>query len=292
MIQSMTGFGRGEYAAGNRQISVEVKTINHRYSEFNIKLPRKYAALEDRIRQRLSGAISRGKAEVFIKAEDREGSEREMYIDKTLAARYHEKIQDLAGMLDLPMDLGVTQLVNLPGVMNIEDAAEELDEAWLQLEKPLKEALEHLLDMRRKEGQRLAGDFLTRLDYLEKLRGQLSAKAPLVVEVYRQKLAGRIAELLGQQPVDEGRLVQEVAMFADRASVDEELVRLDSHFKQFRSLIAEDQPVGRKLDFLCQEMNREINTVGSKANDLEMTKIVVEMKSELEKLREQVQNIE
>lgn len=292
MIQSMTGFGRGEYTAGARQISVEIKSINHRYSEFSIKLPRKYAALEERTRQRLAKAISRGKVDVFIKTEDREGSEREMNIDKGLAAKYHEKIQDLALTLDLPMDLGVSQLIGMPGVMSIDEAAEEIEEVWAQLEKPLEEALEHLLAMRTSEGGRLAGDFLARLDYLEELRARLLAKSPLVVENYRQKLANRIADLLGQQPVDESRLVQEVAMFADRASVDEELVRLDSHFKQFQELVQADQPVGRKLDFLCQEMNREINTTGSKANDLEMTKIVVEMKSELEKLREQVQNIE
>lgn len=292
MIQSMTGFGRGEYTAGARQISVEIKSINHRYSEFSIKLPRKYAALEERTRLRLAKVISRGKVDVFIKTEDREGSEREMNIDKGLAAKYHEKIQDLALTLDLPMDLGVSQLIGMPGVMSIDEAAEEIEEVWAQLEKPLEEALEHLLAMRTSEGGRLAGDFLARLDYLEELRARLLAKSPLVVENYRQKLANRIADLLGQQPVDESRLVQEVAMFADRASVDEELVRLDSHFKQFRELVQADQPVGRKLDFLCQEMNREINTTGSKANDLEMTKIVVEMKSELEKLREQVQNIE
>ena len=250
MIQSMTGFGRGEYTAGARQISVEIKSINHRYSEFSIKLPRKYAALEERTRQRLAKVISRGKVDVFIKTEDREGSEREMNIDKGLAAKYHEKIQDLALTLDLPMDLGVSQLIGMPGVMSIDEAAEEIEEVWAQLEKPLEEALEHLLAMRTSEGGRLAGDFLARLDYLEELRARLLAKSPLVVENYRQKLANRIADLLGQQPVDESRLVQEVAMFADRASVDEELVRLDSHFKQFRELVQADQPVGRKLDFL------------------------------------------
>ena len=292
MIQSMTGFGRSEFFAGTRQITVEIKSINHRYSEFSIKLPRKYAPLEERVRQRLAKAVSRGKVDVFIKAEEREGSEQEMNIDKALAAKYHEKIQELSRLLELPMDLSVTRLIELPGVMRIQEAAEEPEEVWQQLSVPLEEALAHLLEMRQREGEGLAKDFFARLDYLEELRDRLLARAPLVVEQYRQKLSARIAELMGQLPVEENRLVQEVAMFADRASVDEELVRLESHFRQFGLLLGETQPVGRKLDFLCQEMNREINTTGSKANDLEMTKIVVEMKSELEKLREQVQNIQ
>lgn len=292
MIQSMTGFGRGEVTAGGRQITVEIKSINHRYCEVQVKLPKKYNALEDKLRQYLTGALSRGKIDLFIKTEDREGSSQEMRIDKGLALKYHNEIRDLAASLSIPMNLGVAELIALPGIMAIEDATEEMDEVWQALQSSLEKALNHLIAMRQAEGARIAADFFQRLSYLEELRGQLLAFAPAVVENYRQRLTTRISELLGQQPLDENRLVQEIAMFADRASVDEELVRLDSHFRQFRELLDSGQPVGRKLDFLCQEMNREINTVGSKANDLAMTKIVVEVKSELEKLREQVQNIE
>lgn len=292
MIQSMTGFGRGEVTAGGRQITVEIKSINHRYCEIQVKLPKKYNALEDKLRQYLTGALSRGKIDLFIKMEDREGSGQEMRIDKGLALKYHNEIRDLAASLSIPMNLGVAELIALPGIMAIEEATEEMEEVWQILQAPLNGALGHLIEMRQAEGARIASDFFQRLSYLEELRGQLLAFAPAVVENYRQRLTTRISELLGQQPLDENRLVQEIAMFADRASVDEELVRLDSHFHQFRELLESGQPVGRKLDFLCQEMNREINTVGSKANDLAMTKIVVEVKSELEKLREQVQNIE
>ncbi|MEL7622739.1 MAG: YicC/YloC family endoribonuclease [Clostridiales bacterium] len=292
MIQSMTGFGRGEVTAGGRQITVEIKSINHRYCEIQVKLPKKYNPLEDKLRQYLTGALSRGKIDLFIKMEDREGSSQEMRIDKGLALKYHNEIRDLAATLSIPMNLGVAELIALPGIMAIEDATEEMEEVWQILQAPLDGALNHLIEMRQAEGARIASDFFQRLSYLEELRSQLLAFAPAVVENYRQRLTTRISELLGQQPLDENRLIQEIAMFADRASVDEELVRLDSHFRQFRELLDSGQPVGRKLDFLCQEMNREINTVGSKANDLAMTKIVVEVKSELEKLREQVQNIE
>ncbi len=292
MIQSMTGFGRGEIAAGGRQITVEIKSINHRYCEIQVKLPRKYNILEDKLRQYLAGALSRGKIDLFIKMEDREGSSQEMRIDKGLALKYHNEIRDLAASLNIPMNLGVAELAAMPGIMAIEEAAEEMEEVWQLLQTPVDGALSHLIEMRKAEGARIAADFFQRLSYLEELRRQLLEFAPAVVENYRQRLTARISELLGQQPLDENRLVQEIAMFADRASVDEELVRLDSHFRQFRELLESSQPVGRKLDFLCQEMNREINTVGSKANDLAMTKIVVEVKSELEKLREQVQNIE
>ena len=314
MIQSMTGFGRGESVAGNRRIAVEIKAVNHRYSEVQIRLPRRYNALEERLRQQLAASLPRGKADMFIKAENTEAagasgavgaengaigdggdggaSDADVRIDKALALKYHSKVRDLAETLQIPMDFGLTELLALPGVLTVEETAEDMEEAWAMLAEPVEAAIGHVLAMRRAEGGRLAADFLQRLECLEGLRQSLLGYAADVVENYRQRLAARIAELMGKAPVDENRLVQEVAMFADRAGVDEELVRLDSHFRQFRELMDADEPVGRKLDFLCQEMHREINTVGSKANDLAMTKVVVEMKGELEKLREQVQNVQ
>jgi uncharacterized protein (TIGR00255 family) len=287
----MTGFGRSESEDGGPRLTVEIKAINHRYSELQLKLPKRYGALEERLRRRLADALGRGKVEIFVKIEEREGDGKEMRVDNLLALKYHNKIRDLARSLDIPLNLGVAELLALPGVMTIDETEEEIELAWRRLEPPTERALAQILAMRRTEGDRLAEDFARRLVYLEELRRRLLTFAPASVENYRQRLRGRLAELLTQQPVDESRLAQEVAMFADRVGVDEELVRLDSHIRQFQGLLAGEGQVGRKLDFLCQEMNREINTVGSKAHDLGMTRIVIEMKNELEKLREQVQNI-
>ncbi|MCL1849580.1 MAG: YicC family protein [Clostridiales bacterium] len=290
MIQSMTGYGRSAAGAEAIQITAEIKAVNHRYCEVQIRLPKKYAPLEDRLRQHVADQLDRGKADLYIKIENNaEGLA--LRVDDHLAGMYHSEIRALAERLGIPMNYGVAELVALPGVINVQEQEEELEEAWVALVSPVDDALAHLLEMRKAEGGRLAADFIHRLEYLERLRQELLGAAPLVVENYRKRLFSRVEELMGQHPVDENRLVQEVAMFADRAGVDEELVRLDSHLKQFRELIDADEPVGRKLDFLCQEIHREINTTGSKANDLTMTKVVVEMKSELEKLREQVQNI-
>jgi uncharacterized protein (TIGR00255 family) len=287
----MTGFGRGESAQGSVRIAAEIKTVNHRYSEITVKIPKRFIQLEDRIRQHLAASINRGKVDIYIKAEYGDDGQ-DVRIDNSLALKYHMKIQDLADSLGIPMDLGVAELITIPGILTIEDSPVELDEIWEVLKPPIDSALAQVLNMRNAEGMRLANDFIARLEYMETLRKNLLDYSPGVVEKYRQRLTARITELMGQIPVDENRLIQEVAMFADRSGVDEELVRLDSHFRQFWELISSDQPVGRQLDFLCQEMNREINTIGSKANDISMTKTVVELKGEVEKLREQAQNIQ
>ena len=292
MIQSMTGFGRGEYIMGGKKAITEIKSVNHRYAEIQVRLPRRYSAFEERLKQYIAASLSRGKVDVFIKSEDVESAGQDIRIDKALALKYHDTIRNLAETLDMPMNLAISELIQLPGVLSVEETDEEQEAAWTLLVTAADIALSHVLEMRRAEGGRLAEDFIKRLDYLGGLRLSLMEYAGGVVENYRQRLETRITELMGKQPVDEARLAQEVAMFADKAGVDEELVRLESHFTQFKELLGDDQPVGRKLDFLCQEINREVNTIGSKANDLSMTKIVVEMKSELEKLREQVQNIQ
>ena len=291
MIQSMTGYGRGVSRSDAGQVTAEMKAVNHRYCELQSRCPRRFAPLEERLRSYLTEALGRGKIDLYIKTEQGEESGADLHINKALARRYREEIRNLAEELDLAMDFGVSGLIAIPGVLSTEEREEAPEELWLVLREAVDGALAQLTDMRKAEGERLALDFSARLDGLETLRAELLAHSDTVVEHYRQRLTARIGELMGQQPVDENRLVQEVAMFADRACIDEELVRLDSHFRQFRALLASDEPVGRKLDFLCQEIHREVNTVGSKANDSAMTKIVVEMKSEVEKLREQVQNV-
>jgi len=288
----MTGFGRGEEVYGNRTVSVEIKTINSRYSEYNIRMPRKYSALEESIKKRIAKDISRGKIDVYIQFVDSASENMAMNLDSQLAARYYEQIKELSEKLDIPMDLGVSKLIELSGVMTIIEDNEELDEILNQIMKPLDTALLHLVEMRKNEGKGLAADFVTRLDYMNDQRLKLLELSAGAVDEYREKLHQKVSELLADASIDEARILEEVAIYADHSCVDEELVRLDSHFKQFKNLISENQPVGRKLDFLCQEINREINTTGSKCGVLEMTQIVVEMKSELEKLREQVQNIE
>lgn len=275
-----------------KQVTVEIKSVNHRYNEIQVKMPRKYTYLEDKARRYVAGALSRGKVDVFIKVEGRSDSDKAMNIDKQMAVKYHSKILDLAEELNIPMDLGISALIQMPGVMAIDESDEEMEAVWAEMKPGIDDAMTQLLAMRQIEGEKLAADFKERLDYLETLRRQLLERSPAVVDNYRERLRSRIKELLEDDAVDENRIAVETALFADRASINEELVRLDSHIHQFHSMLKDKQAVGRKLDFLCQEMNREVNTTGSKANDLEITHIVVEMKSELEKLREQVQNVE
>lgn len=275
-----------------KQVTVEIKSVNHRYNEIQVKMPRKYTYLEDKARRYVAGALSRGKVDVFIKVEGRSDSDKAMNIDKQMAVKYHNKILDLAEELNIPMDLGISALIQMPGVMAIDESDEEMEAVWAEMKPGIDDAMTQLLAMRQIEGEKLAADFKERLDYLETLRRQLLERSPAVVDNYRERLRSRIKELLEDDAVDENRIAVETALFADRASINEELVRLDSHIHQFHSMLKDKQAVGRKLDFLCQEMNREVNTTGSKANDLEITHIVVEMKSELEKLREQVQNVE
>jgi len=291
LIQSMTGYGRGVSRSDGGAVTAEMKAVNHRYCEVQSRCPRRFSPLEERLRSYLTETLGRGKIDLYIKVEQGEDAGADLRINKDLARRYREEIRDLAEDLDLAMDFGVSGLIALPGVLSAAEREEAPEAAWLVLREAVDDALSQLTEMRVAEGKRLALDFCDKLELLESLRTDLLGYAGAVVDNYRQRLAARIGELMGQQPVDENRIIQEVAMIADRAGVDEELVRLDSHFRQFRALLEAEEPVGRKLDFLCQEINREVNTVGSKANDLSMTKIVVEMKSEVEKLREQVQNV-
>ena len=274
-----------------KQVTVEIKSVNHRYNEIQVKMPRKYTYLEDKARRYVAGALSRGKVDVFIKVTAAD-TDKAMNLDKQMAVKYHSKILDLAEELNIPMDLGISALIQMPGVMAIDESDEEMEAVWAEMKPGIDDAMTQLLAMRQIEGEKLAADFKERLDYLETLRKQLLERSPAVVVNYRERLRSRIKELLEDDAVDENRIAVETALFADRASINEELVRLDSHIHQFLIMIKDKQAVGRKLDFLCQEMNREVNTTGSKANDLEITHIVVEMKSELEKLREQVQNVE
>lgn len=293
MIKSMTGFGRSQINENGYNMICELKGVNHRYFDPHIRISRRYLSLEDRVKEKLKQNINRGRIEISISIEKTEEYERNIEVDKGLAMAYHKSLKDLAEYLDISADIRLIDLFRLPDVYSLQEVEEDLDLTWEVLEKCLQEALDKLVDMRVKEGQNLMRDMLTRNDFILERVEQLEQRSPVVAEEYQEKLRSRITEIISLPAVDEARILQEAAIFADRASITEEIIRLKSHIKQFNDILNHgDDAVGRKCDFLVQEMFREINTVASKANDIEMSQIVVDVKAELEKIREQLQNIE
>lgn len=292
MIKSMTGFGRGENSQDGKEFTVEIKTVNHRYSDIFIKMPRQIGFLEDKVRELVGKAVSRGKIDVYITYHDYSDDARVVTLDEGLAKTYISATESLRDKFLLKDDITVSLISRFPDVLKVEQAQEDEELLWSVLKTALTKALDSLIEMREIEGEGLRNVLLERADFIDSIVAEIAKRAPEVPKEYKLKLEVRIKELLDQQTVDENRLATEVALFADRCSIDEELVRLASHIEQLREALSIDQPVGRKLDFLVQEMNREINTIGSKANDLSITKNVVEVKSEIEKIREQIQNIE
>jgi uncharacterized protein (TIGR00255 family) len=292
MIKSMTGFGRGEFAQGGKEFTVEIKTVNHRYSDVFIKMPRQMGFLEDKVRELVSKGISRGKIDVFITYYNYSDDSKSVIFDEVLAKTYISAVEALRDKFALSDDISVSLIAKFPDVLKVEQNEEDEELLWSILKIAVKNALSSLVKMRENEGEGLKNVLLDRASYIEGIISEISQRAPEVPKEYKNKLETRIKELLDQQTIDENRIAMEVAVFADRCSIDEELVRLASHIGQMREALLIDQPVGRKLDFLIQEMNREINTIGSKANDLTITRNVVEIKSEIEKVREQIQNIE
>lgn len=292
MIKSMTGFGRGENSQDGMEFTVEIKTVNHRYSDIFVRMPRQIGFLEDKVRDLVGKAISRGKIDVYITYFNYGDDAKLVTMDEGLAKTYISAAESLRDKFHLKDDITVSLIARYPDVLKVEQAKEDEDLLWAMLKVATEKALETLIIMRQTEGEGLKYVLLDRADYVESIVAEIEKRAPEIPKEYKLKLTARIKDLLDQQPLDENRLATEVAVFADRCSIDEELVRLASHIGQLREALSMDQPVGRKLDFLVQEMNREINTIGSKANDLSITKNVVEIKSEIEKIREQIQNIE
>lgn len=293
MVRSMTGFGRGTYAEHGKEFTVEIKSVNHRYVDFYIKLPRQIAYLEERVREVAAKSIFRGKVDIFISFEDRSEDSRSVMLDEALAGAYIQAVEKLRDKYGLKDDLSLSFVSRFPDVLRIEKNEDDEEQLWGILSKALEAGVASLVQMREKEGNELRSSLLQKADYMEKIISQIANRSPEVVIEYKQKLENRIKELLNQQTIDENRIAMEVAIFADRCSIDEELVRLGSHLIQLRDILSiNKQPVGRKLDFLVQEINREINTIGSKSNDIEITKFVLELKSETEKIREQIQNME
>ncbi len=292
MIKSMTGFGRGEFQDEGKLILAEIKTVNHRYSDIFVKMPRQIACLEDKVRSEISKVISRGKIDVFISLEDHSDDSKTVVIDEPLAKAYLDAVVLLKDKYELNDDISASLIAKFPDVLKIEKVEQDSEAIWNILKVSLNNALNELVKMRQIEGESLKNDLLEKLIFIENVLNDIKLRAPEITKEYKQKLESRIKELTEQQTIDENRIATEVAIFADRCSIDEEVQRLASHIKQMRETLDLSVPVGRKLDFLVQEMNREINTIGSKANDLAITKNVIDLKSELEKIREQIQNIE
>ena len=292
MIKSMTGYGRNECAVHGRTLTVEVKSVNNRYLDCNVRLPRVYSCAEDGIQRRVKNTISRGKVDVYINVEHTSEAAVSVTLNQSVAAGYLTAIRSMAEHFQLPGEVTVGLLSRFPDVFQVDKVPEDLEELTADLHQVTEAALTDFDAMRAREGDKLAEDLLSRLETLEQYTGQVEERSPQTVAAYRDKLTAKLREVLEDRQLDEGRILTEAAIFADKVAVDEETVRLRSHLDQFRTMLAEGSPVGRKLDFLIQEMNRETNTIGSKCNDLEISTIVVNMKAEIEKIREQVQNIE
>lgn len=292
MVRSMTGYGRCERELGSLNVVVEIKSVNHRYFEFSAKLPRTCGFLEDRLKSFCNRRIARGKVECFVAVENLEDGGARVLVDHALAAGYVRALDELSERYALEGRLTAVELAGFPDVLVAHKAPENEDSIWAAVESVAGEALESLLQMREAEGGRLRQDILARADAILACVEFIEERSPQTVLEYREKLKQRIRELLQDAAVDEQRLLTEAAVFADRIAVDEETVRLRSHLAQLRELLKAGGAVGRKLDFLVQELNREANTVGSKAQDAEIIKKVLEVKAETEKIREQVQNIE
>lgn len=293
MIRSMTGFGQASGSAGGFAVSIDVRSVNHRYQEVTIRMPREWIVCEDALKKQIQKRLSRGRVDVFITMEREKMNESAVQINWPLLDGYIKAAQAIHDRYNLTDPITVKDLLALPDSIGFQsEVAEDKDEVINELHNCLSSALDQLLVMRETEGRHLDADLRSRLSNLQSSRTRMITLAPQAVQEYASKLRERVNELLNGIDLDETRLATEVVLFADRVNIEEELTRLDSHFKQFGQLIGTDEPVGRKLDFLIQEMNREVNTIGSKANQGELVSLVVDMKAELEKMREQVQNIE
>lgn len=294
MIKSMTGYGKSQSSREGYEISVEMKGVNHRYFDLHLRIPRRYMLLEDRIKEELKKYIARGRVEITVNIEQNGEALRTVQLDKELAMAYYKALKDLGDFLDITAELRLIDVFRLPDVYRLSENAEDLDKMWLLLQPDVMAAAHSMVEMRVREGENLLHDIGGRCAYILRQVEQLEQRVPEVNQAYEQRLRTRLEELLAHTSIaaDEGRIIQEVAIFADKTSITEELVRLRSHLQQMQEMLRGSENVGKKCDFLVQEMFREINTVASKANDLSMSQTVVDVKSELEKIREQIQNIE
>ena len=292
MIKSMTGFGRCEIVTAEYKISVEIEAVNHRYLDLSIKLPKKFNYFEAGIRNLLKTYIQRGKVDVFINYEDYTEEKMCLKYNSSLAAEYMNCFKQMEEQFGIKNDITVSGLARMPEVLVMDQVAEDEDKIWQELSKAVEEAAKKFVDSRVQEGEKLKTDLLGKLDYMGSLVAFIEERSPVILTEYRQKLEDKVKELLGSTPLDEGRIATEVTIYADKICVDEEMVRLHSHIDATRKELEAGGSVGRKLDFIAQEMNREANTTLSKSSDLEICDKAIALKTEIEKVREQIQNIE
>lgn len=291
MPKSMTGYGRAAAEAGDYAITIEIKSVNSRFLEVNCRMPRQIALMEDSLKKTVQKHLQRGKVDIFCNIEYKNGKRPPITIDKQAVLAYYNELKDLCDVCGVQEELSLERICSFPNVLQPQELA--VDDALQQTVLDcLEQALALLIQLRENEGERLAQDLCRRIDIIEDLRERIALLAPKVAEDYRDKLCERMSRILQEIPIDEARIMQEAAIFADKADITEELTRLHSHCIQARQTMKESGTVGRTLDFIVQEMNREINTIGSKANFTDITKLVIDAKSELEKVREQVQNLE
>ena len=292
MLKSMTGYGRNELVIGTKKIMVEVKSVNHRFTDYNIKVPRQYGFLEERMRLLLSKTIARGKVDAYIAIESCGESDKTVTVDEELAGSYIDALHGISEKFGLKDDVTTSVIARFNDIFRAEPKRDDEDELWQAVNTVADGAIKAYCAMREREGTRIEADLRARIEYMRTLSKDVDDRSPQIVAEYREKLYAKINELLEGREVDDSRVLTEVAIFADKIATNEEVVRLSSHYDEFIGIIESGEPAGRRLDFLIQEINREVNTIGSKASDLATAKIVVTLKGEIEKLREQIQNIE
>lgn len=292
MILSMTGYGRARQVLNGREITVELRGVNARFLEYSSRLPRAFAFLEDPLKKLVAARVSRGKVELSLTVQNTTAADTVVTVNWPLAKGYRDAMTALSEQLALKNDMSVSLIARMPDVLAQTAAPLDEEALWADVQAVAGQAVDAFLTMRAAEGEKLKADLLSHLDVVEQLVGRIEANTAGRVKAYSDKLYARLQELLADRSIDESRLVTEAAIFADKTAIDEETVRLHSHIAQYRDILSGDGPVGRKLDFLTQELNREANTIGSKCQDVDITRLVVELKSEIEKLREQLQNLE
>ncbi len=292
MIKSMTGFGRSHEVLNGRDITVEIRAVNHRYYEFSSRLPRAYTFAEEKLKSLLQGKISRGKVEVSVQVQNVTAVYEKITANREVISEYVMALREIQEELALTDDLSLSAVMRLPDAFTVVKAETDEEQLWEDLKTVAEQALANFIRMRETEGERMKADISARLTAIEGNVSFVEGRSPMIVENYRKRLYDKMCEVLEGKSVDENRILLEAGIFSEKTAVDEETVRLRSHIAQFREMLESTEPIGRKLDFLVQEMNRETNTIGSKVQDIEVTKIVVDQKSEIEKIREQIQNIE